>query len=118
MKWNETIASKARYGDVAERIFGNAEILWEESTNDYQGNCNVLAKLPDGKIAHYAWDYGSCSGCDSWEKSGMSDDDIEAEMRRTMATFSDEWAAHSYLRNLKAAVDALDKLRPAARDRK
>ena len=43
MKYSETIASKCRYGDVAERIFGEAEILWEHS-EDYWSYRNSVRK--------------------------------------------------------------------------
>ena len=36
MKWSETTASQARYGDVAERVFGQAEVIAEFSEADYQ----------------------------------------------------------------------------------
>lgn len=101
MKWNETVASEARYGDVAERIFGGAEVLWEKSEADYSGSCNVVARMPDGTFAQYAWSYGSCSGCDEWESRWGWDDDaddkVEAEMRGAMATFADADALLKYL---------------------
>lgn len=36
MKWEETIASQCRYGDIATRIWKDWNILWEDSTCDYQ----------------------------------------------------------------------------------
>lgn len=99
MKWADTVASSARYGDVAGRIFGDAEIIWEASTNDYQGSCDVLALLPTGEFVHYEWTYGSCSGCDTWEHQyGYgADDDIEREMRKEMVTFPDVATLQRYL---------------------
>ena len=97
MKWNETVASRCRYGDVAERVFGEAEIIWEHSEDDWQGSANLLAKMPDGRFAHYEWTYGSCSGCDTWEASGMTDDAIEAEMRQTTAWFDNAETLCKYL---------------------
>lgn len=103
MKWSETTASKARYGNVAERIFGEAEILWENSTDDYQGSCNVVARMPDGTFAQYAWSYGSCSGCDDWESrfgyEDFADDKVEAEMRQATVTFADAETLQKYLDN-------------------
>ena len=98
MKWEETVASKCRYGDVAEAIFGNCEIIWECSEADYQGSANVLAKTPDGKFIHYEWTYGSCSGCDEWEDRELSYEQIEAEMRQHMAVLKDEETLLRYLK--------------------
>ena len=98
MKYSETIASKCRYGDVAERIFGEALILWEHSEDDYSGNANLFAKMPDGQFCHYEWTYGSCSGCDEWEERKLSDDAVEAEMRKSAAWLKDLETARRYLR--------------------
>lgn len=98
MKWEETVASQCRYGDVAERIFSEAEIIWEHSESDYQGWANVLAKMPDGTFIHYEWTYGSCSGCDEWEDRGLTDDEVEQEMRRTMVLFQNAETLPRYLR--------------------
>jgi hypothetical protein len=98
MKYSETIASTCRYGDVAERIFGEAEILWEHSEDDWSGNANLFAKMPDGQFCHYEWTYGSCCGCDDWEDRGLSDDAVEAEMRRSAAWLKDLETARRYLR--------------------
>lgn len=98
MKWEATVASRCRYGDVAGRIFGEAEIIWEHSEDDYQGSANVLARLPNGHFAHYEWTYGSCSGCDEWESRGLTDDEIERDMRFHMVTFPDETTLRRYLK--------------------
>ena len=98
MRYSETVASQCRYGDVAERIFGEAEILWEHSEADYSGNANLFAKMPDGQFCHYEWTYGSCLGCDEWEDRGLDDDAIEAEMRKTAAWLKDLETAKRYLR--------------------
>lgn len=82
MKWSETVASTCRYGDVAEKIWGDWEILWEDSEADYQGHASFVAEK-DGKYCFYEYYYGSCSGCDGWESDGKSDEVIEAEMRDT-----------------------------------
>lgn len=87
--WNETIASRCRYGDVAGQIFGDAEIIWEESEDDYQGSANILAHMPDGRFAHYSWTYGSCSGCDEWEASGLTNEQVKEEMLRGTAFLPD-----------------------------
>lgn len=98
MKWDETIASRCRYGDIAGLIWGDAEIIWEYSECDYQGSANILAKMPDGRFAHYEWTYGSCSGCDEWESRGLSDEEIKNEMERTTNWFDDIAILKKYLR--------------------
>jgi hypothetical protein len=34
-RWYNTIASECRYGDIASHIFQDAEIIWENSSDDY-----------------------------------------------------------------------------------
>lgn len=97
MRWEKTVASGCRYGEVAERIFGNAEIIWENSENDYQGFANVLAHMPDGTFVHYEWTYGSCSGCDEWEARELDEDQVEEEMRSAMAILPNKNALMKYL---------------------
>ena len=38
MKFDETTASQCRYGNVLERVFGDWDIVWEDSEADYQGH--------------------------------------------------------------------------------
>lgn len=96
MKWTDTVASRCRYGSVAARIFGDAEVIAERSEDDYQGHANVVAKMKDGTFVHYEWSYGSCSGCDEWEAAGLTRDAIEAEMRRALAVLPDVATAQRY----------------------
>jgi hypothetical protein len=98
MKWNETTASKCRYGDVAEKVWGDWEILWEDSEADYQGHASFLAKRGK-KYCFYEWWYGSCSGCDGWEASEQTDEQIEAEMRDTAMWFTDKKELAMWLNN-------------------
>jgi hypothetical protein len=86
MKYSETIASQCRYGDIAANIWGDWDILWESSEDDYQGYASILAKK-DNKYCFYEWHYGSCSGCDTWEAEGFGDEDVEKEMRETAMWF-------------------------------
>lgn len=86
MKWNETTASECRYGEIAEKVWGDWEILWEDSEADYQGHASILAKK-DNRYSFYEWWYGSCSGCDGWEADGSTDEQIEAEMCDTAMWF-------------------------------
>jgi hypothetical protein len=98
MRWEDTVASTCRYGDVAGRIFKDAEIIWEHSEADYQGFASVLAAMPDGTFVNYNWSYGSCSGCDEWESSGLGDDEIEAVMRNAMAVLPSRKVLAKYLK--------------------
>lgn len=70
-------------------IWGNAEIIWEDSDADYQGHATILARTPDDRWWFYEWWYGSCSGCDNWEAAGWDDDQIREEMERCAAVFDD-----------------------------
>lgn len=99
MRWQETVASRCRYGDVAERIFGESEIIWEDSEDDYQGRANILAYMPDKTFIHYMWTYGSCSGCDKWEAAFDSNKDkVEQEMRKGLGVLPDVKSLIRYLR--------------------
>lgn len=128
--WNETIASECRYGDCAEEIFEHCWIIWEDSYADYQGNASVLAYHPrNEEFYFYAWSYGSCSGCDTWEAQGLSDEQIVAEMRRDMSVFKsmdavrkffdhehgqetlkafEAWVKHSYVPHAAAQMPDLN----------
>jgi len=86
MKWNETIASECRYGDIAGTIWKDWEIVWEDSENDYQGHASFIA-TKDGKWSLYEWWYGSCSGCDGWEADGKNEEEIAADMRKDAMWF-------------------------------
>jgi len=115
MKWNETIANQCRYGEVAERIWGTSEILWEQSYADYQGEAVILALMPDGQLCFYEWTYGSCSGCDDWEYRCLSDSEIEQEMRNTAVYFGtfDELLEFFKLpeEDFQTAIEVMQKVR-------
>ena len=81
MKFNETVAYKCRYGEEAEKIFIDADILAEKSEDDYQGSVFLIAAMPDGKIAYFSYWYGSCSGCDDWESRELTSEEIVQDMR-------------------------------------
>lgn len=66
------------------------EILYLDYTDDYQGHVNIIAKTFDGRIIKYSYNYGSCSGCDTWEAEDLSDQQIIDEMKREMTKFSSE----------------------------
>jgi hypothetical protein len=65
---------------MAEEIWGEADVIWEDSEADYQGHATILARTPDGRWWFYEWFYGSCSGCDTWEAADLSFEAIKAEM--------------------------------------
>ena len=101
MKWSETTASECRYGEIAGRIWGDWDVLWERSEADYQGSAEFLA-LNDGKYCFYEWSYGSCSCCDTWESDNASDETIEQEMRSTAMWFSDRAAVECWIESLES----------------
>jgi hypothetical protein len=82
MRWDETTASKCRYGERAGKIWGDWEIIWEDSEADYQGHASFIAQK-GRRYCFYEWHYGSCSGCDGWEADESTDEAIEKEMRDT-----------------------------------
>lgn len=115
MKWNKTIAYQCRYGEVAKRIWGTSEILWEQSYDDYQGAAAILALMPDGQLCFYEWTYGSCSGCDDWEARCLSNGEIEQEMRDGAVYFGtfDELLEFFKLpdQDFNDAVEVMQKMR-------
>lgn len=98
MKWNETEASRYRYGDVIGTLFEGAEVIWERSLgDDYEGSANVLALMPGGFFVHYEWVYGSCSSCDEWEALGLTDEQIRDDVQRSWAVLKDAATLRRYL---------------------
>lgn len=114
MEWAETVASGARYGYIAGRIFEGDDVICEVSEDGYQGACSVIAAQPDGTYVHYEWNCGSC-GCDAWEYAKLSDDEIEAEMRRGVVTLSSRRVLERYLAGVEGPEGPLrlDELREA-----
>lgn len=89
MKWSETTACACRYGDVASLIWSDWDVIWEDSEADYQGHASFVAEK-DGKYCFYEWWYGSCSGCDGWEASNATTEEIQAEMKSTAMWFENK----------------------------
>jgi hypothetical protein len=107
MKWDETVASRCRYSEEAETIWGTWEILWEESTADYQGEARFWAHDPvTKKYCYVEWSYGSCSGCDSWEAAGYPDEKIREIMRTTEVSvwFDDLEHVHNWMEMIESTV--------------
>lgn len=73
MKWGESTAYKCRYGEEVGEAFGFPQVLWERSLSDYQGHASFVG-WDGARIIYYHWNYGSCSGCDTWEGSGLTND--------------------------------------------
>lgn len=88
MKWDETVASTCRYGDIIGTVFEGGNVIWEDSCAGYQGDANVLVFMPNGSFIKYDWSYGSCSGCDDWEHRNLSDEEIIKEVKNSMAVFN------------------------------
>lgn len=94
MKWEETVASEARYNGIAELIFDGLDIIYDKSEADYQGSVEVFAvEESDGwrnrepVFLHLEYSYGSCSGCDEWESRNLSDTEILKEMINEHVSF-------------------------------
>lgn len=81
MKYEDTVAATARYGDIAAKLFHGWEVLHEISEASYSGECQVLAVKGDVAMLLH-WSYGSCSGCDTWEQKGLTDAEIFEQMDR------------------------------------
>lgn len=103
MDWNKTTASTCRYGEIAGGVWGDWDILWEDSEADYQGHASILAKKGH-RYAFYEWWYGSCSGCDGWEADGSSDKEIEKEMRDTAIWFKSKEELKKWLMMLEGSA--------------
>lgn len=115
MKWQDTVSSKCRWNEYTEEMFYNWDIVWEASVNDYQGSVEFLA-LKDGKFAYMVYNYGSCSGCDSWE--GEPEEQIRRDFANMVELFDDHldlsaWANQTnhtgILEYLKEHKDKFDK---------
>lgn len=77
-----------RYSELAAEAFPG-QLVYQHGQGDYQGSAEVLVALDAGGFAHYAWSWGSCSGCDTWEAAEMSDAEIIAEMKQHAVYFED-----------------------------
>jgi len=100
MAWKDTIASKCRYGGIAGQVWGDWNILWEDSEANYQGHASFLAEK-NGKYCFYEWWYGSCSGCDTWESKDYGDGAVQNEMRKTALWLDDEQQLMKWLNMLE-----------------
>jgi len=107
MRWEDTEAAECRYGDIAGEIWGDWEIIWENSEADYQGSASFIA-YKDGTYVYYEWDYGSCSGCDTWEAANYTDEQIEKEMRRDAVEYHSMRDLVSWVRSAEKFQEGKD----------
>lgn len=103
MKFKDTTAYNCRYGENAEVIWRDWDIIWENSNDDYQGSASFIA-IKDDSFSFYSWSYGSCSGCDGWESDGLSSNEIEEEMRRDAIWFNDISVIPKFIEKFKNIV--------------
>lgn len=86
ISWKDTIASRCRWGEYAEELIENWDILWEDSESGWEGAACVLAYRM-GQFRYISWFYGSCSGCDIFED--MKEEEIREAFKRNMLHFDD-----------------------------
>jgi len=82
-----------RYSEILRKVLGSLsakEVLYESFEDNYQGDVDVDVLLEDGRVFSYRYSYGSCSGCDTWEADGLSDDKIAESMTREATFFDNE----------------------------
>lgn len=80
---------------LIERLKGE-KVLELSYESDYSGHVDISVLLADGRVFSLYYSYGSCSGCDSWESRGLSDEEIEQEMQSDASYFEsksdyDKW---------------------------
>lgn len=113
-KFKHSASAKVRYGENAAAVWGDWNLVWESTDDDYQGFAKFIAwkgggikewsfgPLWQGKkpplYVVYEWSYGSCSGCDTWESEEKSSDDIKKVMATDAVYFTpqemNEYAAN------------------------
>lgn len=80
----------ARYStflnDVINELKG-VKVLRLEYESDYQGFVDIDVLLENGKVFSYMYNYGSCSGCDTWEAEEYNDEQIKQIMLKDSTTF-------------------------------
>ena len=109
MKWKKTKASRCRYSNIVEKIFGECEIIWEECENYWSGEVNILVDMSDNKFAFYSYSYGSCIGCDEWEARNLTDEQIKEEILHDTIWFDGSTQLLEFLKNRESALDAANK---------
>jgi hypothetical protein len=126
MRWQDTVAATCRWTDAALIALSDAlavdedrldlDVIWENSESDYQGSVEVLARYEwdNKRIALLVYNYGSCSGCDSYEGSTILA--IAQRLRQeSISVFPDPQSAIKYFKSIKdkEETDGWDEERPA-----
>lgn len=91
---------EGRWSYIVKQALPDGEIVSSVGSCDYQGSVAIVAKLDDGNWLHYAWSYGSCSGCDAWEDE--PEESVKEEIRNGAAILDRD----SFLRYLVSAADS------------
>lgn len=69
----------ARWSKEIMEALPDGEVVMSRGTVDYQGCCDFVARLDDGRWLHVHWAYGSCAVCDGYED--MEDDARDTAFR-------------------------------------
>ncbi len=68
--WKDSRALGARWGEEVAAALGlepDTALIYDYGEHYYQGSASFIARTKRNEFVIYAWSYGSCSGCDSWE---------------------------------------------------
>jgi len=85
----ESDIGSTRYGFLVDDLWGDCEVLWKFVVNDYQGSVEfIILDTKTNTHIYYNYFYGSCSGCDTWESEGYSDEVIKNEMKKDAIYFN------------------------------
>lgn len=97
--WSDVDVPWAEEVGKALGFTNDTPLLGMEQDGDYQGYCSFVALTGQNKVVVYAWDYGSCSGCDVWMgnecitesevKAGAQTMTIEQYRRYALAILTD-----------------------------
>jgi hypothetical protein len=113
MRFSDTIASQCRYGEIAESLWNSWDVIWEDSEADYQGHAAFLLKK-GSDYTFYEWFYGSCSGCDEWERENLSAEEIATEMMQYAMTLHGREELATWLMMLEQTHPKFDSLENVA----
>lgn len=75
-----------RWEDEAAEALGSGKLLFYRGESDYQGTAEALVLRDDGRYAYLAWSWGSCSGCDYYERT--AEDSGEDASKLALEDFS------------------------------
>lgn len=92
INFDQSIACKCDYGNIAKKIWHDWKVLWEDSEHGNSGHASFLLQKegPSPLYLYYKWFYGSTSTSDhfmvKYKKSRNINQDIENEMRQQSFT--------------------------------